>query len=155
MLRCRPSTCRTPRASALLPTRLPPPSSSSLLVLLPPRPPPLSSKLLVGSHVRKIAVIFVVAVVVGVVVGEDESPPDLAYGLPTSRLRRCRQRSKRGVDGLETAKDARRTPHEAFKGTPWGAIKLRFTNFALVSVLPESGRTESQRKVLRLPCGAY
>ena len=35
------------------------------------------------------------------------------------------------------------------------AIQLRFTNSALVSVLPESGRTETQRKVLGLPRGAH
>ena len=97
----------------------------------------------------------VVAVVVGVVVGENESTPDLACGLPTSRHRRCRQRTKRGVDGLETAQNARRTPREAFKRTPMGAIKLRRTSFALVSVLSELGRAETQRKVLVLPCGAY
>ena len=33
-------------------------------------------------------------------------------------------------------------------------VTLWFTNSALVSVLPESGRTETQRKVLGLPCGA-
>ena len=34
-------------------------------------------------------------------------------------------------------------------------ITLRSTNSALVSVLPESGRTETQRRVQGLPCGAY
>ena len=32
-------------------------------------------------------------------------------------------------------------------------VTLWFTSSALVSVLPESGRTETQRRVLHLPCG--
>ena len=92
-----------------------------------------------------------------------------ARGWPCASLasasRPCGQVPRNGLDRTRTLQEGPRWPRdgpECPQDAPRGlhqdakeAVKLRFTNFALVSVLPESGKAETQCKFLGLPCGAY